>query len=183
MSKIIAKKYKFSQRNQRFICNPENHRNSDEKCDSRYSQDIINKFHIRCESKNQKDAEYLEHCRKIEENYKSQLKKNPKKDFQKERMINLKRCEVCYDINNLDYLMYCNICEDGYHCYCLNPALNCIEDQVFTCQKCEDENAPSNLRQTTVDESFSYNIKRNKKVSLNFNRFIFYIFFLPKILD
>ena len=178
---MLAKKYKFSQRNQRFICNPENHRNSEEKCVSRYSNEILNKFHIRCESKDQKDSKYLEYCKKIEENYKNQLKKNPKKDFQKERMKNLKRCEVCYDINNIKYLMYCNICEDGYHCYCLNPALDSIEDEVFTCQKCEDDDTHSNQRQTTVDESFSYNIKRNIKVCFNFNRFIFYIFFYAKI--
>lgn len=168
----MKKKYKYSEREERFSCITQNHRKSEERCERRYSKDIIEKFNLRCKSREQKNFLYLEHCKKIEEIYKVEKKENYSEAY-RNRMKNLKRCEICLDAVNFDSLLYCAVCEDGYHCYCLEfPSMNKEEVEDFICDNCENmENQTDKFRQKTMDESYELTIKKNKKVYLGiFNR-------------
>jgi hypothetical protein len=161
------KKYKFSQKEQRFLCNRQNHRKSEEACDRRYSKEVRQIFNLECKSKEQKNKCYLKHCREVEEQYKIEKKKNIPDAYQN-RMLGLKRCEACHDPVNSDYLLYCSICEDGYHCYCLNPPLLTLEemeDEYYTCSKClKLKENQDKYRQTTMDESFVFTVRKKQKV-------------------
>lgn len=166
--RATGKKYKFSERDQRFACNRQNHRKSEEACDRRYSQKIREQFKLKCKSKEQKDKSYLRHCREVEQKYKLDKRRNNPNAYQ-DRMLALKRCELCLDPVNHEFLLYCNICEDGYHCYCIKPpvlSMERIEPEEFTCEKClsMQQDTCGKYRQTTVDESFHFTIKKNQKV-------------------
>jgi len=168
--KARTKKYKFSDKDERFNCLAKNHRRSEEACERRYSKEIRIKFNLKCKSKDQKNKNYLKHCKEVEEKYKIEKKKNFQIAF-KDRNLALKRCEVCLDPVNKEYLLFCNICEDGYHCYCIKPPvldLKDFEDEVYTCDNCinlQDTQEKDKSRQTTMDESYCLTIKKNQKVS------------------
>lgn len=165
--KARTKKYKFSDKDERFNCLAKNHRRSEEACERRYSKEIRIKFNLKCKSKEQKNRNYLKHCKEVEEKYKIEKKKNFQIAFQ-ERMLNLKRCEVCLDPVNNEYLLFCNICEDGYHCYCINPPiLDLKEFEDYTCDNCvnlQENQEKDKYRQPTMDESFRLTIRKNQKV-------------------
>lgn len=180
--KANRKKYKFSEREERFGCNRQNHRKSEEACDRRYSREIRQKFNLKCKSKEQKNRSYLKHCKEIELKYKLEKKRDNPSAYQ-DRMLALKRCESCLDPVNSEFLLYCNICEDGYHCYCIKPPvldLEEIDPQEFTCENClkMQQDNTGKYRQTTMDESFHFTIKKNPKVNfLFFNRQILIVLF------
>ncbi len=164
------KKYKFSEREHRFSCKRQNHRKSEETCERQYSVEIRKKFKLKCKSKEQKNKNYLQYCKEIEEKYKIEKKRNNPNAYQ-DRMLALKRCEICLDAVNNDFLLFCNICEDGYHCYCIKPQcldLDEIEPEDFTCDRClyMQKDNDGKYRQTTMDESFHFTIKKNPKVIL-----------------
>jgi len=166
--KATCKKFKFSEKEERFTCNRQNHRKSEEACDRRYSCEIREKFNLKCKSKDIKNKSYLKHCREVERKYKLEKKQNNPNAYQ-DRMLALKRCEVCLDPINKEFLLYCNICEDGYHCYCIKPPVLDMEEidpEDFTCEKCLNmqQDNTAKYRQTTMEESFQFTIKRNKKV-------------------
>ncbi len=98
------KKFKFSEREKRFSCNRQNHRKSEEACDRQYSMEIREKFKLKCKSKEQKNKNYLKHCKEIEEKYKMEKKRN-NQNAHAERMLALKRCEICLDYVNNDFLL------------------------------------------------------------------------------
>ena len=68
----MTKKRKFTE----FDCKRENHKNSKDTCVEKYSRETLKKFKIRCLSQDKKDKYYINHCKKIQENYKSAHKES-----------------------------------------------------------------------------------------------------------
>lgn len=87
-------------------------------------------------SKEQLDMLYQKHCEKVQEKYEKILIKNPKKNVERERYIDFKRCETCFDFINDKLLLLCEICDDGYHTYCLNPPQENVPKYDFICKNC-----------------------------------------------
>ena len=65
------------------------------------------------------DILYKEHVNKINNKYKRCAKLHPNKNYEYSKHIDLKRCEICTDFINDKYMLLCDICDDGYHLYCL----------------------------------------------------------------
>lgn len=65
------------------------------------------------------DDEYCEHVIKMNKKYSQLMKKHPNKNYEYDKNVDLKRCEVCTDFVNDQYMLLCDICDDGYHTYCL----------------------------------------------------------------
>jgi hypothetical protein len=161
----MTKKRKFNE----IICKKENHKNQNDTCLIKFSPQTIKKFNIRCLSQDKKDKIYLNHCKKIQEKYKLECRKNPIIAL-RNRSIDLKRCEICKDSINKDCIIFCDICEDAYHFYCVNSRKDRGE---FICPKCENsEEIIGNYRQKTLDQSFELSIKRQIKVNIFLNLFL-----------
>ena len=80
---------------------------------------IKSPFKVRNLSKEQIDELYKEHVINVNKKYQN-LAKNKKDPSQVyDKYIELKRCEICTDFINDKYLLLCDICDDGYHSYCL----------------------------------------------------------------
>jgi hypothetical protein len=47
-------------------------------------------------------------------------------------------CEVCSTSDNGAELMLCDVCNSGYHTYCLQPPLSSVPDGVWLCPECVD---------------------------------------------
>ena len=62
---------------------------------------------------------YIEHAKKINKKYQILSKERPNKNFEYFKHIDLKRCEMCTDFVNDKFMLLCDICDDGYHSYCL----------------------------------------------------------------
>ena len=130
--------------------------------DSRFNSTSQNKVPGRNLSSQQLDLLYNLHCQEINEKYSQKLlSKNPKKNLERERYIELKRCEICRDFVHDSKLLLCDICEDAYHFYCLSPKLKKIPNEFF-CVHCNKE--ISKNRQTCLEESFTVSVKKFKKV-------------------
>ncbi len=70
-------------------------------------------------SKDEIDHEYKQHVINVNKKYQLLAKTKSKANNVYNKYIELKRCEICTDFINDEYLLLCDICDDGYHIYCL----------------------------------------------------------------
>ena len=84
------------------------------------------------------NKEYEEFSVETLEYYKSKIEKRFDPEVEVELYFQLKRCETCLDFENSNFLLLCEICEDAYHCFCLNPPIFEINntDNDFMCNRC-----------------------------------------------
>lgn len=164
------KKVKFTERSKRFETEAninkittKTSRSKDRR--QQQSPNSMKNIKIRCKSKDELDELYKEHWTKVTQKYEKLIKKNPKINYEKDRNIELKRCEVCSDFNNENAFMLCEICEDGYHNYCLNSLISRSSDS-FICPRCKEQMpSPKKFKQSTLnDEKFNITIKKRSKV-------------------
>jgi hypothetical protein len=121
---------------------------------------------IRSKSKEELDFLYESHCSKVNLKFDKILQKNPKKNVEQERYLELKRCEKCLDFINDKLMLLCDICDDGYHMYCLEPQVEKISEQEFICPRCKKE---KKFKQSKIDEKLEIKIKRVNKVKIIIN--------------
>ena len=62
---------------------------------------------------------YKDHVKKVNLKYKKLAKSHPNKNYEYSKYLDLKRCETCTDFINDKDMLLCDICDDGYHYYCL----------------------------------------------------------------
>ncbi|XP_067931402.1 PHD and RING finger domain-containing protein 1-like [Watersipora subatra] len=51
-------------------------------------------------------------------------------------------CEVCGECNDEDRLLLCDECDNGYHLYCLTPALDAVPQDNWYCPECTVARGP-----------------------------------------
>jgi len=103
-------------------CFKRNHKNNSN-CNNYFGTKNRRKYNIKCKSINLKNKEY-----------KIFLKSFYNNDYRYTFNINrLKRCSFCLDFENNGLLIFCDICSEGFHFYCLGfEKLNVS----FTCDYC-----------------------------------------------
>ena len=47
------------------------------------------------------------------------------------------KCEVCECADNPENLMLCDMCDEGYHTYCLRPVLKRVPPGEWACPRCD----------------------------------------------
>lgn len=52
------------------------------------------------------------------------------------RCMRCKNCEVCGGAHNDNLLLVCDVCERGYHTFCLKPSLSSVPKQAWICNDC-----------------------------------------------
>jgi hypothetical protein len=140
------------------------------------SQSMIDKnsIKIRSKSKQELDELYIHHCLNVNRKYDKIIHRNPKINYEKVRNVELKRCENCADFINSSLMLYCNLCSDAYHNYCLDNPINPFPKhrECIKCVKCVKEYPKEveksdkiKFRQPTVDEIYTpLATNKNKKV-------------------
>ena len=88
----------------------------------------------------------------MQEKYDKIMQKNPKKNVERQRYIDFKRCETCFDFINDKLLLLCEICDDGYHTYCLDPPQENVPKGDFVCKNCINQMYKPKARQTKFEE-------------------------------
>lgn len=82
---------------------------------------------------NNSDEEYINMCVK---SYKQKKKKLSEVDFNKKN----KRCQKCKSFKDAKKFLFCDVCEDAYHSYCVDEMCD-----PFMCQTCNHMNLACNV--------------------------------------
>ena len=160
---ITNRKRKASQRDNIFTKTSANTKKSPSKSRNSSKSSLMQ----RSKSKDELDELYSRKVESVKIKYEKLLKKNPNKLIAPEIIIELKRCESCFDFENDHLMLLCDYCEDGYHMYCLTPILERKPVGAFVCPNCQghldrEEAVPTKLK------GINKTIKRAQKVFKNF---------------
>jgi hypothetical protein len=110
----------------------------------------------RSKSKDKIAKTYEEYVRKVSEEYDKKIHKFNNKSLEKQKYIDLKKCEICEGFKERENLVICNLCEDAYHKKCLQKTkLN----PNFICKNCD-----KTLKQKNIDEIYHKTSKESIKV-------------------
>ncbi|KAI8913339.1 chromatin remodelling complex Rsc7/Swp82 subunit-domain-containing protein [Gorgonomyces haynaldii] len=66
---------------------------------------------------------------------------------------NCKNCYTCHKPGNDDKLLFCDLCDKGFHTYCLTPALNSLPQGSWLCAECGECQSCSNKPHKDDDPS------------------------------
>lgn len=123
----------------------------------------------RNKSKEELDLLYHKHCFEVQEKYEKILLKNPKKNIERERYIDFKRCETCFDFINDKLLLLCEVCDDGYHTYCLDPPQETIPKTDFICLNCFKQMSKTKSSRQQKFEEFKFIQNSKTQIIINSN--------------
>jgi len=126
-------------------------------------------------SKDEIDQEYKKHVINVNKKYQLLAKTKSNAHHVYNKYIELKRCEICTDFINDEFLLLCDICDDGYHIYCL-VRLTLTKKQEkfpeeFECPKCKNEKpcGKKTSAQKTLDDVYEKMTCQKDRVNFLYN--------------
>ncbi|KAG1654311.1 Histone acetyltransferase KAT6A [Nymphon striatum] len=66
--------------------------------------------------------------------------------------MNCKTCTICIDPGNPDNMLFCDVCDKGYHTSCHDPKITDTPLGAWVCSSCEKEDKPT-AESSTVDKN------------------------------
>lgn len=165
---MLGKKTKFSEKHTRFAKRSKSEDNNDEETNNQRSKskeknNRLKKVRDSNGKKSEIDTKYRDFSKEITQKYEKLQHKYPKINFDRDRNIELKRCEKCSEFNSKMFL--CEICDDAYHLTCLNPVPQ-KAPQNFVCVKCNFDmknNKDSNQKKMNTYD-FTVTVQKITKV-------------------
>lgn len=97
------------------------------------------KPHIRSYSREELDQLYEQKFLEVKQKYQKDLLKKSNTQLATKIFQELKRCEKCFDFRNQSSMQLCSYCEDGYHCFCVDPQGRAKKRDEFVCPYCEKQ--------------------------------------------
>ena len=94
-------------------------------------------------NKDKLEIKYKNYCKRINKYYDNILKNDPQLYNHNDRCIDLKRCEICLDFKRGDLTILCDVCDDAYHIFCLDPPYESIPKSKFECPNCYNDKVMS----------------------------------------
>ncbi len=179
-------KTKFSQRNTRLYKLQQNNKSKvktrtaqseNKKITNNHDNNLsstlnLKKIKKRSLTVNELDELYKNYAEMVEVNLNILKVKYPKKNLDPLQNLELKRCEECRDFINDQYIILCDICDDAFHIYCLDPPMESLppENENFYCKYCIEQYPVKKSKQSLIEDKFELSkISKEKVQILNLN--------------